>query len=76
MWLIELQGESIPAAFESILRSSHLNVTRNIHNAMGSQILLQSAIWGRLGKTPVINMNSHRRLTDQCRNILPVVDEL
>lgn len=42
-------GESVPTAFESILRSSHLNVTKNIHNAMGSQILLQSSLWSRLG---------------------------
>lgn len=39
----------MPTAFESILRSSHLNVTKNIHNAMGSQILLQSSLWSRLG---------------------------
>ncbi|KAF8476143.1 anaphase-promoting complex subunit 5-domain-containing protein [Kalaharituber pfeilii] len=50
-------GESIPAAFESILRSSHLNITKNIHNAMGSQILLQSAIWGRLGISYLSWMN-------------------
>lgn len=42
-------GESVASAFESILRSSHLNTTKNIHNAMGSQILLQSSLWSRLG---------------------------
>lgn len=42
-------GESVASAFESILRSSHLNTTKNIYNAMGSQILLQSSLWSRLG---------------------------
>ncbi|PWW73845.1 hypothetical protein C7212DRAFT_300781 [Tuber magnatum] len=50
-------GESIPAAFESILRSSHLNVTKNIHNAMGSQILLQSSLWSRMGISYLSWMN-------------------
>lgn len=50
-------GESVPAAFESILRSSHLNVTKNIHNAMGSQILLQSSLWSRLGMSYLAWMN-------------------
>lgn len=42
-------GESIPSAFESLLRSSHINITQQIHNAIGSQILLQSTLWSRLG---------------------------
>lgn len=46
---ILLSGDSIPAAFESLLRSSHINITQRIQNAMGSQILLQSTMWGRLG---------------------------
>lgn len=44
-----LSGESIPAAFECLLRSSHINTTQRIHNAMGSQILLESSLWLRLG---------------------------
>lgn len=48
---ILLCGESIPSAFESLLRSSHINTTRQIRNATGSQILLQSTLWSRLGVT-------------------------
>lgn len=46
---ILLSGESVPSAFECLLRSSHLNVAKYIRNAMGSQVLLQSALWSRLG---------------------------
>jgi anaphase-promoting complex subunit 5 len=42
-------GESVPVAFENILRSSHLNITKNITNTVGSQMLLQSGLWSRLG---------------------------
>ena len=44
-------GESIPAAFENILKSSHLNITRNMINGVASQMLLSSALWHRLGVT-------------------------
>ena len=45
------QGESVPSAFENIIRSSHLNVTKNMTSAVGSQMLLQSSLWGRLGSS-------------------------
>jgi len=54
---ILLGGDSIPAAFESLLRSSHINVTQQIYNAMGSQILLQSTLWSRLGVSHLAWLN-------------------
>lgn len=51
------QGESLPIAFESILRSSHLNTTRYIHNAVGSQMILQSSVWSRLGISYLATLN-------------------
>ncbi|KAL7267537.1 APC5 protein [Rhizina undulata] len=66
-------GESIPAAFESILRSSHLNVTKYIHNAMGSQILLQSSLWGRLGISYLSQLNCELFLAKYSKNS-PVED--
>ncbi|KAI9798535.1 MAG: hypothetical protein M1825_005316 [Sarcosagium campestre] len=42
-------GQSVPAAFESIWRSSHLNSTKGMKNAMGAQMTLQASLWGRLG---------------------------
>lgn len=47
----------MPAAFESILRSSHLNITKHIKNAMGTQILTQAALWNRLGCSYLASMH-------------------
>lgn len=37
-------------AFESVLKASHLNITKNVVNAVGSQMMMQSSIFGRLGE--------------------------
>lgn len=42
-------GESIATAFENIIRSSQLSVTKNMMNNIGAQIMLQSSMWSRLG---------------------------
>ncbi|KAF3930182.1 hypothetical protein ABW20_dc0100928 [Dactylellina cionopaga] len=42
-------GESLGFSFESSMRSSHLNVSRGIHNAFGQQMVQQSSLWTRLG---------------------------
>lgn len=42
-------GESVAQAFENVVKSSHLNVTKNVANAIGSQMSMQSSIFGRLG---------------------------
>jgi anaphase-promoting complex subunit 5 len=44
------QGESVSMAIESITKASHLNVTKNVANAVGSQMAMQSSLFGRLGK--------------------------
>ncbi|KAI9885676.1 MAG: hypothetical protein M1823_002545 [Watsoniomyces obsoletus] len=44
-------GESVAVAFENILKSSHVNVTKGMGNVIGSQFLLQSSLWSRLGVT-------------------------
>jgi len=44
------QGESVSMALESITKASHLNVTKNVANAVGSQMAMQSSLFGRLGK--------------------------
>ena len=36
-------------AFEGIVKASHLNVTKNAANVIGSQMSMQSSIFGRLG---------------------------
>lgn len=46
---ILMSGESIAKAFENILRSSAISVSRNLVNNMGAKMLLQSTLWGRLG---------------------------
>lgn len=50
-------GESIPSAFENLLRSSYVNLMHNISNAVGSQILLQAALWNRLGVSQLALLN-------------------
>lgn len=42
-------GESIATAFENILRSSDLSVTKSIMSNVGAQMMLQSSLWSRLG---------------------------
>ena len=37
------------SAFESITKASHLNITKDVVNAIGSQMAMQSSIFGRLG---------------------------
>ena len=44
------QGDSTAFAFESIMKASHLNVTKNVANAVGSQMMMQSSIFSRLGR--------------------------
>lgn len=45
------KGESISTAFENIVRSSHLSVSKNMMNNVGGQMMLQSSLWTRLGVT-------------------------
>ena len=47
--LIACQGESVASAFECVLKASHLNVTKNVANAVGSEMSMQSSVFGRLG---------------------------
>lgn len=37
-------------AFESIVKASHLNVTKNITEGYGGLMLMQSSIFDRLGR--------------------------
>lgn len=44
-------GESVSGAFENILRSSQLTISKNMMSNVGVQMLLQSSLWSRLGIT-------------------------
>ncbi|EKG11569.1 hypothetical protein MPH_11062 [Macrophomina phaseolina MS6] len=44
-------GSSVPRAFEQIYQSAHLNVVHNIRSNIGSQMLMQSSLYSRLGVT-------------------------
>lgn len=46
------QGDSVAHAFESIVKASHLNLTKNLPTAVGGQMSMQSSIFGRLGPCP------------------------
>ena len=46
------QGGSLASAFENVVRTSHLNVTKNLMTSMGPQFLLQTALYARIGTSP------------------------
>lgn len=49
---LELQnGESLALALENITRASYLNVTKNLQSSTGPQLLLQTAVYARIGLT-------------------------
>ncbi|KAL8862317.1 MAG: hypothetical protein Q9178_001326 [Gyalolechia marmorata] len=47
--LILSNGDNVYQAFESIIKASHLNVTKNITEGYGGLMLMQSSIFDRLG---------------------------
>lgn len=53
--LIRKQGSSVPRAFEHIYQSAHLNVVHNIRSNIGSQMLMQASLYGRLGWIPALS---------------------
>ncbi|KAB8068062.1 anaphase-promoting complex subunit 5-domain-containing protein [Aspergillus leporis] len=56
---LELQnGESLASSIENIVRASHLNVVKNLANSTGPQLLLQSALYARIGVTHLSWLNS------------------
>ncbi|KAL4759792.1 putative anaphase-promoting complex subunit Apc5 [Aspergillus foveolatus] len=56
---LELQnGESLASSIENIVRASHLNVTKNLMNSVGPQLLLQTALYARIGVTHLAWLSS------------------
>ena len=55
---IMAQGESVYVAMESVIKASHLNVTKYVANAVGSQMAIQSSIFGRLGSFHINRIRS------------------
>ncbi|KAI9374655.1 putative anaphase-promoting complex subunit Apc5 [Aspergillus egyptiacus] len=56
---LELQnGESLASSIENIVRASHLNVTKNLLNSTGPQLLLQTALYSRIGITHLAWLSS------------------
>ncbi|KAL8691630.1 MAG: hypothetical protein Q9218_003185 [Villophora microphyllina] len=51
--LILSDGDSVSQASESVLKASHLNVTKGINEAHGGQMLMHASIFDRLGMTIV-----------------------
>ncbi|RSL83794.1 hypothetical protein CEP51_004294 [Fusarium floridanum] len=44
-----INGDSVAAAMESMVRSSHIAMVRNMKNMFGSHLALSAALWDRLG---------------------------
>ncbi|GAB1205749.1 hypothetical protein APSETT445_004428 [Aspergillus pseudonomiae] len=56
---LELQnGESLASSIENIIRASHLNVAKNLINSTGPQLLLQTALYARIGITHLAWLSS------------------
>ncbi|OGM45991.1 anaphase-promoting complex subunit Apc5 [Aspergillus bombycis] len=56
---LELQnGESLASSLENIIRASHLNVAKNLINSTGPQLLLQTALYARIGITHLAWLSS------------------
>ncbi|KAL5041404.1 hypothetical protein BDW71DRAFT_168034 [Aspergillus fruticulosus] len=73
---LELQnGESLASSIENIVRASHLNATKNLLNSMGPQLLLQTALYARIGITHLawLSTETFRRCY---RNSAPFEDYL
>jgi anaphase-promoting complex subunit 5 len=66
------QGDSIPRALEHITQSSHLNIKENV-NSHGSQMLLTSILYSRLGIPHLANV--HSELLLDCYSHLCPIDE-
>lgn len=63
------QGDSVALAFESIVKASHLNLTKNVIPAIGAQMAMQSSIFGRLGEFDFRrSFRDHSGLTKKCIN--------
>lgn len=43
------QGQSLALALENLARAFHLNVTKHLVTSMGPLLLLQSAVYSRIG---------------------------
>jgi anaphase-promoting complex subunit 5 len=66
------QGDSVARAFEYMYQSSHLNIKENICN-YGSQMLLQSTLYSRLGMPHMADV--HCELLLDCYSQSCPVDE-
>lgn len=44
-----MKGEGIPQALECLYQSAHLNMAHNIQSNHGTQLLMQSSVYGRIG---------------------------
>lgn len=51
-----INGDSVATAVESMVRSSHLIVTKNMKNMFGAQLSMYAALWSRLGLAHLSSM--------------------
>ncbi|OBS24012.1 hypothetical protein FPOA_04560 [Fusarium poae] len=65
-----LNGDSVATAFESIVRSSHVIVERNMKNMFGSHFSLTSALWDRLGLSTLSSATCEVFLRCHARNAI------
>lgn len=80
-------GDSVATAFENLLKSSHLNVNKNMKSMAGSEMAMMATLWSRLGVTTLsrqycevfLRHNARAALSDEvtkfsCRLALLLTD--
>lgn len=65
-----VNGDSVATSIESIVRSSHLIVEKNLKAVVGSQMALQAALWSRLGLTQLSTQTSEIFLQCHARHAI------
>ena len=58
-------------AFENVTKASHLNIVKDVINAIGSQMAMQSSIFGRLGNCEALAVVERVSYTEVRRCKLP-----
>ena len=58
-------------AFENITKASHLNIVKDVVDAIGSQMAMQSSLFGRLGNCEALPVAERVYYTELRRCKLP-----
>ncbi|OKL63090.1 hypothetical protein UA08_02006 [Talaromyces atroroseus] len=55
--LMGKKGESLASVFENVVKSSYLNLTKDLRTTMGPQLLLEASLFSRIGLTHIASLH-------------------